>query len=217
MAVGYDTGAGNGWGGGTTCDVTLTVAANSNRALTAKVSIDATASLSSVAYTSGSGDAWTSVGSQVSGDRKTYIYRSTNPSSGSVTVRFTFSLTFSGNFGRCRVDSYYNVDQTTPCDGFASGGTVTSLAVTSAVGDAAVLVTAANTDIGTVTPGTTDETGTFYKMHRADGEATVTFTWTNGSRSVSGCNINAATGTVGPLIGGKLVGGGTLMRGRLIG
>lgn len=123
--------------------------------------------------------------------------------------------------------SYSNVDQTTPFTNGASGNGATGAPrVTPTAGadaaDRSIGAYSATGGSGNVqTPRLFHITGTGLNWDGTEGAAGAThgcddyfFTWV-----ASGVNVKtvAASGIVGPLIGGRLVDGGALMKGRLIG
>lgn len=195
MAVGYDTHVTTAASSGTTIDCTLTVASNSNRLAVMIITMTQNSpSVSGVAYTSGSGGTWTLLGTHVGGVRMTSIWYSTAPSTGSITARATLATIDLG--GAATLYSLYDCDQTTPMDGYVSGGVTNDLTLTSAVGDLGLFGGVFATSPGTITPGTTDYSATpydFARVQRASGASSIVFDYNDGiSRSVSAGNVNAA-------------------------
>lgn len=197
MAVTFDQVQGNTWTTGTTTTVSITPANNADRCLIAIVTMDnAGLTLSSIA--DDLAQTWTSVGSVVSGDRKVYIYKCVNPAASATVVTFTFSGTKSGNNCGCTVQSFYSVDQTTPTDGFNSGTTSTTLAITTDSGDMTVGAVVTNTTV-TVSATSPDtytkdfEAGVDHEVGHGDTtDGTFTYSFSPTSRVNAGCNINAA-------------------------
>lgn len=185
---------------GTTIDKTITVGSNSNRVLVLLQSSDSAANhVSSVAYTSGSGGTWTLVANTKTnnGQRESEIWCSIAPSTGSVTVRVTMVNTIAGDATN-DLHSFYNADQTAPCNGGTNGGIVSSIGVTTQSDSMAAYVVLTPGGPGTFSGAATasDSQAAFNGfhdfLHGTGNGGTLTLTWTNSARSVSAINVKAA-------------------------
>lgn len=177
--------------------VSLTVASNANKVLVALIGSDATLTVSSVAYTSGSGGAWAKLNSASAGAREYEIWSSVAPSNGSVTVQATYSGNFGGGDGVVQLYSLYNVNQSTPINNYASGGTVDSLVVTSDANGLALcgFCAAGNPDplTGGGTNDMSDVNNSAWRAAHFNSSPTATFTYATGfGRLTNGCNVVAA-------------------------
>ena len=206
MAVAIDTSAG-GWSGGasvSTLDVTLTVGSNSDRCLVLAISNESTTdTISGVAFTSGSGGTWTKLCGKVGGASTSELWYCVAPSTGSVTVRVTYSAANAGQYAY--MWSVYGVDQTTP---MAGGTTNPNLS------DTTINVTVTSDDIaflsqsgGIPNPwsaGTQSDTQVHNSYHSAGYDtdaATATFTINNalGQNSMAAGAAKAVSAS-GPVI-----------------
>lgn len=184
---------------GTTVSVTLTVANQSNRALVALIGNSSSRTISGVAYTAGSGGAWAKLGSILNGGAgvEYEIWSSVAPSTGSVTVQATFSSTINaGSDGVIEMYSLYNVDQTTPVDGYASAPSTETLNVTSDATGMALCshISVSNPDplSGGGTNDLSDANNNFWRAAHFQTGPTATFTWVAASpRVINGCNVRA--------------------------
>lgn len=147
-----------------------------------------------------------------------------NPTAGaSKVVRVTLSAATSNvNIG-CAV--YDSVDQVTPAANFTSNTTGAALTVTAVSGDAtttsiitsATVTSSDQTDIWGDSAPSASADGGDYAL--ASGNVTHTWTTTGGTKLVAGFAIQqAAAGgdPEGSLAGGKLIGGGLLLKGVLV-
>lgn len=199
-AVAYDTSGSALSSSGTTIDKTITVGSNSNRVLVLLQSSDSAANhVSTVAYTAGSGGTWTLVANTKTnnGQRESEIWCSIAPSTGSVTVRVTMVNTIVGDAAN-DLHSFYNADQTAPCEGGTSGGIVSSIGVTTQSDSMAAYVVVTPGGPGTFSGAATasDSQVAFNAfhdfLHGTGNGGTLTLSWTNSARSVSALNIKAA-------------------------
>lgn len=178
--------------------------ASTNRAIVAIVMFNGSSlpSITAVSYTAGgtSASAFALVGSRTGTNSAGFIYASTNPdASATVTVK----VDLSGNLSAGSQDmslhlfSLYDIDQTTPCDGFVSGTGVNTLAVTSATNNYTLCGAASPSGaIASWTSGTAAHEYInfgFANTAQQAGAATCTFTW-NTSTNATGvaCNIYAS-------------------------
>lgn len=178
----------------------ITVGNNANRCLVAICISDIdTRTVSSVAYATGSGGAWTFVGRLANADKTIEIWTSLAPATGSTTVTSTWSaVTTSDN--ALEILSLYNVHQTTPANNFNSAGsnTVTIDITAGSVNDMAVVGVVANASPGVITAGTEDSngiSGSAYRTgHNGGGASSNTVAWTTSAvcRGIAGCNVKAA-------------------------
>lgn len=123
MAVLEDSKNSNIATSGTTCDVSITIAANSDRALFALVVYALGAQNFATGVTQGvGGTAFTEIGKTNNDGREAQAWCLLNPSSGTHTIRATVPSTISGDVALF-VYSLYNVNQTTPYDNFNFGFT----------------------------------------------------------------------------------------------
>jgi len=185
-----------------TIDESLKVASNSNRALFVLVGNDSSLTVSSVSYTVGSGGVWAQVGSRTNGVHINEIWSSVAPSTGSVTIR----VTLSGNITvdcNSNVYSLYNVDQTTPADGYASaisGNTITAVQTS---GGMAIGHFQGISSFGAITAGVED----FANINNEDWRAahnsasgTLTYTNTPGGVTIDACNVRQVASAAGFLL-----------------
>lgn len=194
--VALDVFAGNLVTGATNLvDVSLTVASNSNRVLVAMLGNDTTLTVSGIAFTAGSATgSWNKLGSIVSGGgtRELEIWTCVGPSTGSITVRATFSGNFTPTDGVMGLYSLYNVDQTTPADGYVSDGSnaVVTLSTTLSSGGMVLGMIVGGSAIQPIVTGTQDYNNAVNQFwaigHNA---ASGTMTWSN---AANGRGINVA-------------------------
>jgi hypothetical protein len=202
MAVSIDTqisaiGTANA-GNGNAISATLTVANNTNRGLVALIGNDDTLTVNTVAYTTGSGGAWAKLGGPISNGQREYeIWTSIGPSTGSVTVKATYSG--AGVLDEMvQLYSLFNTDQTTLADGFASNNTGTSsLNVTISSGGMGLCAGAFASNPDPIINGTQDLTDTVNDFWRAAHATDGVFAWTAGGRVLVGCNVRVVADTVG--------------------
>lgn len=194
-------------GANSTCDVSITVASgNSNRLLVviANTDTDTDVDITSVAFTLQGGSANTDAFSyfNFASDvgRRQEVWYFIAPAEGNATIRATFASAVGGSVAAY---SLYNVDQTTPLDGFVKGGAGLSLNVTSATDDYCIAEFVDNGATPSYTSGTNDlnvaGNSVFGKTGYANGAATVTFTvtTTGGIRGSCAFNVNAAAADAG--------------------
>lgn len=183
---------------GSAVSVTLTVANQSNRALVALVGNNQTKTFSGVAYTAGSGGAWALLGSIVTTQYEYEIWTSVAPSTGSVTVQATLSSAIGGGADAIiQLYSLYNVDQTTPADGYASAPATETLNVTSAATGMALCSFGSSSNADPIISGTNDlvdNQNLFWRAAHFQTGPTATFTWQSGAgpRVINGCNVRKA-------------------------
>lgn len=104
----------------------ITVGANSNRVLVAKVTWRQTVTPT----VSGAGATWTAAGAVLVNGSRQQMWYGVGPTTGAQTVTVTWSDTF-GQDPTVVVESYYNVDQTTPVADYTTAtGTSTAPTVT---------------------------------------------------------------------------------------
>lgn len=170
----------------------LTVANQSNRALVILIGNISTLTVSAVAYTAGSGGAWAKLGSIVDSNRELEIWSSVAPSTGSVTAQATFS-------GNNTLDlnlvlySVYNVDQTTPLDGYASVASAATLSTTLSSGGMVIGHVLNGSDPGAITVGNEDYNASNNGFWRgAHNSGSGVLTWTNAGNIIDMCNVRKA-------------------------
>lgn len=197
-SVALDTVAGNLVTGAVSVnDVSLTVAANSNRMLVAMIDNTASRTVSSVAYTAGSGGAWTLLGSAVTGGgNDVEIWYSSAPSTGAITVRTTYSGTMGAFDGNVVLYSLYNA--TTPTT-YTSDvvGTSPTISLSLSAGGMMLGECVANGALTPVLTGTQDYDNSSNDIHNAahnTGSGSVTITWTGAAnaRGINACAVPKA-------------------------
>lgn len=182
MAVAYDTQT-TVFNYGATQTATLTVGSNSNRILVAIFCYTGTSAnkVTAISYSAGSGGTWTRLGGAQCSNIITSveIWYSIAPSTGSVTVSPTFTGTADFLF-TCA--SFYNADQTTGMNGFASSDGSVSVSITTTSGDYAVAGIIKTASPDPITAGTVMGSGGTDQIERtgraaASGSST-TIAWT---------------------------------------
>lgn len=175
------------------------VGTNGNRALVALISNDNTLTVTGVAYTAGSGGSWGSaIGTVVDGNREYEIWVSKAPTTGLVTVQATLSGNIGAFDGVMVLYSMYNVDQTTPVDGYASTiAAVANLAVVISSGGMSLVHIGCNASPGVITQGIEDAAlsgNSIWRSAHNTGSGSVTTAWptdANG-RGLDGVNVRKA-------------------------
>ena len=208
MAVGYDTQT-TVFDASTGVPASLTVASNSNRLLVAVFCYTGTNAnkVTSAAYTAGSGGSWTRLGGaqcsqlQISVE----IWYSIAPSTGSVTITPTF--TGVSDF-LMTVASFYDADQTTGMNGFASADGSATVNVTTTSGDYAVAGLTSSSAHSPIVSGTQMGSGSSAQVHytgrNAASGASTTIGWTTDTTYTITCGANVMQASGGG-------GGATLM------
>jgi hypothetical protein len=184
---------------GNTVSVTLTVANQSNRALVALIDNSQSRTVSGVTYTAGSGGAWTQLGTVLNPGAgvELEIWTSTAPSAGSITVQATLSSNLGGGADAVmQLYSLYNVDQTTPADGYASAQSTETLDVSSSASAMALCSLCSVSNPDPIISGTNDlsnNSNIFWRAAHFQTGPTATFTWTAATpRAINGCNVRKA-------------------------
>jgi hypothetical protein len=145
---------------GTTLDIAITVASNTNRVLYAcfgQANQSHTDASSVVVQTGGSGESFSKVHNFASGSPAggTEIWELKNPPTGSLTIRGTWGSGYGDGIRGCLI-SLYNVDQTTPADGFTNDADFNGdidITVTSAVNNLGLIFFMTDRDSITFTDG----------------------------------------------------------------
>lgn len=191
--VALDVAAGGLTHSGATNSQTITVAPNVNKALIALIANDNTLTVSGVIYTAGSGGAWAKLNSFSTGNHEIEIWSSVAPSNGSVTVQATYSGTITQD-ANLVLYSLFNVDQTTPLDGYVSGANVVTLTTTLSSGGLILAHVGANTNPGVIITGTEDYNDAFNEFWKTGhNAASGTVAWTtSGTGAMNVCNVRAA-------------------------
>lgn len=203
-SVAFDTGVINDAGTGTTVSQAITVADNPNRILIAVVGSGEAPALSvtGVAYTSGSGGTWSSIGVLGGDDRITEFWASIGPSTGSVTAQATFSGAANGGSVLALI-SLHGALQTSvaaACTNYTENNTsgVVSLTVTTATDGMAIVVCQSNSSIGAIVNGTQAFTPAGPTIrnggYRSDNAGSTVISWTTSTpgRGIGGFNVNPA-------------------------
>lgn len=173
--------------------VSLTVAAGTNRALIFLIGNQNTLTVSSVAYTTGSGGAWSKIGSVITGVFDFEIWASIGPSTGAVTAQATMSGTITPDTDGV-LYSMQNVDQTTPADGYNSAfPSVNTVSTTLSSGGMVLAQYAGGSAPGAITSGAEDYTDVNNAFWRAGhNSSTGTVAWTNNGDILQICNVRKA-------------------------
>jgi hypothetical protein len=217
VPVTYDTSSVNATGTGVTVSQSITVANNFNRLLLAFINTSdggVERTVTSVAYTAGSGSPWSLVGVENADGitRKTEVWASIGPSVGSCTVQANFDNAPAA--GSClALVSVYNALQTNVAEAVnyteENNGNVVSLAVTTPTNGLAVVNVTGASALGAITSGTEilNYTGNdFYRVGIGSTPPTTTISWTTAAsgRGLAGVNVNP----IGTVVGGGGGGGG---------
>lgn len=203
MAVLYDTSAVNASGSGTTISQAITVGINSDRILIAFINSNDGVTerfVTGVVYTAGSGGAWAFVGvmNPDGVNRKTEIWASIGPSTGSDTVQATFDGAPAAGSSMALV-SVYNALQTSVATAVAyteqnTSGIVT-LAVTTPVDGLAIVNVTANSSPGVITSGIeilAYSNSDLYRTGYGSTPPTTTISWTTAApgRGLNGVSVS---------------------------
>lgn len=195
-SVALDVAAGNlVTGANNLIPVSLTVAAGSNRALVFLIGNGADLTVSSIAYTAGSGGTWARLGgTSNAGLRELEIWSSVAPSTGAVTVQVTMSGNVTPSDGVGVLYSLQNVDQGTPLDGYASNEGAVTISTTLSSGGMVLGQLIAQANAAPILVGSEDysnATNEFWKAGHNSGSGTLT--WTSVSANTMDiCNVRKA-------------------------
>lgn len=168
----------------------FTVASNTNRALVCFVSNRSTLTGTAVAYTAGSGGTFAMLDEVTSGVYRTEVWYSVAPSTGTVAVQATYSGTITSD-ANIVCHSLYNVDQSTPLDGYAEGAAA-SISITKSTGGMAIALMMSSGDPGAITAGTLtydDVNNEYFKGGYNTSSGTISFTSGSGFRVMAGANV----------------------------